>query len=41
MTTHRKREWARPTVRPLTTSDSRADVPDTAAANGTTISTPN
>jgi hypothetical protein len=33
MATPRKREWARPTARPITTSDGRADVPDTVAQN--------
>jgi hypothetical protein len=37
-----KRGWVRPTARPLTTVDSRADVPDSPVQNGTpTISTIN
>jgi hypothetical protein len=38
MVAARKREWQRPAVRPITTSDSRADVSDTVVRNLVSIS---
>ena len=38
MAADRKRGWVRPTLRPLTTADSRADVQDVPATNGIPIS---
>ena len=38
MAAARKRDWARPTARPITTTDSRADVPDTVVRNIVSIS---
>jgi hypothetical protein len=40
MAAPRKRGWVRPTARPITNVDSRADVPDTLARNIISISTP-
>jgi hypothetical protein len=40
MATSPKRDWERPSTRPITSSDSRADVPDTLVRNVASVSTP-
>ena len=41
MAAARKAGWVRPAARPITASDSRADVPDVPVTNGGAISGPN
>ena len=41
MPTARKQAWARPVARPITASDSRADLPDIPVSNGTISTAPN